>query len=458
MSQSDAVLRAMQCIGDIRDEVLCAIDTMEAWAVDKAALVARSSAYAGKLKLVAEALPAGHKKQNTLAKKVLLHSLDARVCAVLRAMSADGKNVTPSNVMARAMNLSVWKPLPEPLRVAWKKKDKGGYRPIVVSGLMRRAQCLMVRDMLLVMDIDSSIDGTKKGGGGEKRLIANVCKDIENGTNWWWTPDIKNCFGSIRPGHFGWLPIDRRLIRNVMFLPKCAKVELAKTSPEEFGLILESLGVDIHASSLSLDASISVMHSLSVQVVRRGLLQGSVLSPLLARAIIARTVNAGLPDTEISRYSHSDDLVIGASTKHKIIAAKQGVTQQFSSLLAGSIELHEAFPINANSRRLNVLGYRLEPGNGHGENYVHVKPWSKRTERFKIKLARKLEKVEPDADLFAIAEGYRLHWFNSQSAWTKVPQHSDSVSASITMSYVSDFIDGVPMGTWQANQPILKAV
>jgi hypothetical protein len=457
MSQSDALARAMQCIGHIRDEALCAIDTMEVAAVDKAALIARINAYAAKLQLVGEATPAGHKKQNTLA-KVLLHSLDARVCAVLRAMSAGSKNITPSNVLARAMNLSVWKPLPEPVRVVWRKKDKGGYRPIVVLGLMRRAQCLMVRDMLLMMDIDSSIDCTKKGGGGEKRLIANICKDIENETNWWWTPDVKNCFGSIRPGHFGWLPIDRRLIKNVMFLPKCAKVEVVKTAPEEIGLILQSLGVDIHASSFSQDATISALHSLSAQVVRRGLLQGSVLSPLLARAIIARTVIAALPDPEISRYSHSDDLVIGASTKHKIIAAKQAVTKQFSSLLAGPIELHETSPIHGASRRVVVLGYRLEPGNGYGANYVHVKPWLKRTERFKTKLAIKLEKVGPGADVFARAEGYRVHWFNSQPAWTKVPQLSDSVSASITMSYVSDFMDGVPMGTWQVNKPILKSV
>jgi hypothetical protein len=211
MSQSDALARATRCMDDIRDETLRAVHTMEAGAANKAALIARINDYTAKLKLVAEALPAGHKKQNTLAKKVLLHSLDARVCAVLRAMSADGKNVTPSNVMASAMNLSVWKPLPEPVRVVWTKKDKGGYRPIVISGPMRRAQCLMVRDMLLMMDIDSLIDCTKKGGGGEKRLITNVCKDIENETNWWWTPDVKNCFGSIRPGHFRWLPIDRRL-------------------------------------------------------------------------------------------------------------------------------------------------------------------------------------------------------------------------------------------------------
>jgi len=144
MSRSDAVARAMRCIDDIRDEALSAVDTMEAGPVDKAALVARINAYRAKLQLVAEALPAGYKKQNTLAKKLLLRSLDARVCAVLRAISADGKNVTPSNVMARAMNLSVWKPLPEPVRVVWKKKDKGGYRPIVISGLIRRAQSLMV--------------------------------------------------------------------------------------------------------------------------------------------------------------------------------------------------------------------------------------------------------------------------------------------------------------------------
>jgi hypothetical protein len=220
MSQCDTLTRATRCIRDIRDESLRAVAALQAEAVDKTALAAQIKIYAAKLKLVAEAHPSGYKKQNTVAKKLLLHSLDARVCAVLRAMSGSGKLATPSDVLAGATKLSVWKPLPEPVRVVWKKKDNGGFRPIVISGPMRRAQCLMVQDMLLMMDIDSLIDCTKKGGGGEKRLIANVCKDIENETNWWWTPDIKNCFGSIRPGHFRWLPIDRRLITNVMFLPK----------------------------------------------------------------------------------------------------------------------------------------------------------------------------------------------------------------------------------------------
>lgn len=458
MSQSDALARAMRCMNDIRDEAFSAVHTMEAGAANKAALIARINTYTAKLQLVAEALPAGHKKQNTLAKKLLLHSLDARVCAVLRAMLGSGEDIALSKVLDRAMKLSVWKPLPEPVQVVWGKKDKGGFRPLVISGPMRRAQSLMVRDVLLMMDIDSSIDCTKKGGGGEKRLISNVCKDIENEINWWWTPDVKNCFGSIRPGHFRWLPIDRRLITNVMFLPKCAKVKVVKTTPEEVGLILQSLGVDTQASPFSLDASILVLHYLSVQVVRRGLLQGSVLSPLLARAIIARTVNAALPDPEISRYSYSDDLAIGASTKHKIIAAKQAVTKQFLSLLAGPIELHETSPIKASSRQVVVLGYRLEPGNGYGLNYVHVKPWVKRTTAFKRNLGQKLIAAAAGAELFSMAEEYRIRWFNSQLAWTKVPQLSDSVSASITTSYVADFMVGVPMGAWQVKKAILKAV
>ena len=307
MSQSDALTRAMRCLDDIREEAHTAVQTMEAGAA-KAALIARIKTYTARLQSVAEALLAGHKKQNTLAKKLLLNSLDACVCAVLRAMLSSGDEIASSKVLDRATKLSVWEQLPEPVRVLWRKKDKGGFRPIVISGPMRTAQSLMVRDMLLMMDIDSSIDCTKKGGGGEKRLITNVCKDIENETNWWWTPDIKNCFGSIRPGHFRWLPIDRRLITNVMFFPKCAKVNVGKTTPEEIGLILQSQGAYTHAATFSLDASISALHSLSVQVVRRGLLQGSVLSPLRARAIIARTVNAALPRPEISRYSYSDDL------------------------------------------------------------------------------------------------------------------------------------------------------
>ena len=138
--------------------------------------------------------------------------------------------------------------------------------------------------MLSMMGIDSQIDFNKKGAGGEKQLVKNVCNDIEEGINWWWMPDIKKCFTGIRPSHFGWLPIDRRLLKNVMFLPKCAKIVVKKHKTP--GLVLQSLG---HShSGFSVNDSYMALESLSVQIVRQGLHQGSVLSPLLARAVMSR--------------------------------------------------------------------------------------------------------------------------------------------------------------------------
>src|SRR5260370_30836013 len=94
---------------------------------------------------------------------------------------------------------------------------------------MRAGEWLIGRDMVSLMGIDSDLDFARRGAGGERALLKKVCDLYVDGYEWWWTPDIKSCFASIRPGHFGWLPIDRRLLMNVMFIPKCAEIEEVKT-------------------------------------------------------------------------------------------------------------------------------------------------------------------------------------------------------------------------------------
>ena len=408
-------------------------------------MLAGADAYVGKLKKIAQAKPWGMKKQFKIAKDLLLHSYNARFNAVLRAAGA----VSFDELHALAHELSVWEPVAEAVIVHWvSKAPKQGYRPIVVSGRMRTAQALMLRDVLSAMDIDSKLDFSRKGGGGEKGLIKAICKDIEHEYHWWWTPDIKDCFGSINPRHLGWLPIDRRLIRNIAYLPRCAKIVVPPHEDAE--AILQYLYAKY--PGLSEDGSIS-LHALTVQVVRRGLLQGSVLSPLLARAVIYR--EAALSHKELKCYSYSDDVSIGAHTKGECRAAKHALTDHLSSLPAGPIELHDVPIKNASTQRIVVLGYSLEAGKGHGDNHVHVKPWRKRTDKSKHNLYRKLHAAPPGADLFQIGENYRLQWFGAMGAWTKVPLLSDEASRSITASYVSDFIDGIPMGTWLLNKPKL---
>lgn len=132
------------------------------------------------------------------------------------------------------------------------------------------------------------------------------------------------------------------------------------------------------------------------------------------------------------------------------------MTDHLSSLPAGPIELHDAPIKNAITQRIVVLGYSLEADKGYGDNYVHVKPWIKRTEKFKRNLSMRLKAALPEANPFEIAEKYRRQRAGAQPAWTKVPELSDEVSRAITMSYVMDFLDGIPMGVWKLNKPKYK--
>ena len=83
---------------------------------------------------------------------------------------------------------------------------------------------------------------------------------------------------------------------------------------------------------------------------------------------------------------------------------------------------------------------------------MHVKPWIKRTEKFKRNLWSRLKAAPPEADRFQIAEKYRQQWAGAQGAWTKVPVYSDEVSQTITMTYVADFLKCVPMGILKLNK------
>ena len=100
----------------------------------------------------------------------------------------------------------------------------------------------------------------------------------------------------------------------------------------------------------------------------------------------------------------------------------------------------------------------MEPGNGHGEHYVHVKPGPKRIERFKRRLAETLTKAKPGVDRFAVGNDYWRKWFNSQQAWTKVPFWSEDLSSFLTFIYIQDFNQDLPMGVWKVNKPMSKSI
>jgi Reverse transcriptase (RNA-dependent DNA polymerase) len=394
---------------------------------------------------VVQTAAGGLKKRIAYATAKLLDAPEARIAAMVRSIVRSKKPCVPSEVLKKASAFSVWVPLTESVRVHWRPKAGGKFRPICVFGPLRRAQSFMVRDMLMIAGVNPSTNFAKKGSGGERGLVKKVCTLIDEGKDWWWTPDIKSAFPSILPGHFRWLAMDRRLLLNVAFLPKCAKIEMKL--PKD----IKAFTAYLKAAYPDLLADVSSFIDIAKLVVRRGLTQGSVLSPLLAGAFIARVWSQNVNVHEAVMLSWHDDLFVGTETKAQLKLVKEQVTQAMASLSAGPIEFHKSRMLAANSGKVTVLGYVLQLGRGHvhykdGSRSIHVKPGAKRIGRFKGRLAEKLANELGFDARRKVAEIYTAQWFNSQTAWTKVPGFSQMNAENCGLTYLVEFEHGQPMG------------
>lgn len=159
---------------------------------------------------------------------VYLEAFTTRICATVRAFAKTRRRGTLQDIYKFAEELDVGEPLWEPVRVKLLPKSKGGYRTITRDGPRRMAQRFIVRDLLTAVGVDNEFDYCRRGAGGEKAMIRDVSEWIEEGYRHWQTADVVNCFASLKPAHLGWLPLPMELIRNVVFLPRCAKMKIVK--------------------------------------------------------------------------------------------------------------------------------------------------------------------------------------------------------------------------------------
>jgi hypothetical protein len=145
-------------------------------------------------------------KQRSMAEGLIFNAFAAKVCAVVRALDQRGEIPDRQHIIKLARGLDIRGPLTEPVRAWWEPKNSG-FRLICSDGPRRMAQRLLLRDALLLMGVESEVDVTRKEGGGERAFVKIIVEAMGEGYEWWSTPDVKECFPSLRPGHFGWLPI-----------------------------------------------------------------------------------------------------------------------------------------------------------------------------------------------------------------------------------------------------------
>jgi hypothetical protein len=366
-----------------------------------------------------------------------LEAVATRVCATVRAFAKTRRLTSLSDIEKFARRLSIWEVLSEPVRVKLLAKPKGGHRVITRDGARRMAQRFILRDLLTAAGVDSDCDYARPGAGGEKKMIEEVCQRIMAGYRHWQTADIKECFASLKPGHLNWLPLPKKLIRNVVFLPRCAHVGIAPSpgaaSPGG------PVGQGVVPGGISSPYTVAIQSA--TERVRRELPQGSVLSPLVARAFVGRELRAVLGPQEVARCSFVDDLIIGARNHPTVARAIGDLGRRLSEHPAGPISLHIDPPTSTSQGRVKVFGYVLQPGRGYGSNPIHVCPDRERFERFHKRLYErwKAEDQPNDADALEAFILDRLgFWMPSQQAWTVVPAYSLNLALTRAFLYVCE--------------------
>lgn len=390
------------------------------------------------------------KKGPALIEKAALHSFDAHICALVRAAHRAGLTTkTFAELRALALAARAGNAAEEAVSAYWTSKDGGGFRLIVRPGLLRNTRCLLFRDVLTFLGFDNPFDFCRPGAGGEKAFIAAVSAAICSDKPWVATADHRKCFASMRPTHYyKWVPLNQQLLAEEVFISEKAKVEveLPGNAAKLWTFLQAEYGAVV---STSIKQSII---SLTAQMVRQGLPEGSLLSPLLARSFIGREIQAMLGSMGVAVFTFVDDLAICACAQPTAAAAMQALAVRLKSHPAGPIELHSGCVKNANTWMIKgpveVLKYLLQPGKGFGGNPVHVMPGPRRIAKFKKNLKKRLDEAKSEGeDPLKAGLRYWRQWYNSQQAWTKVPGHTELLSENIAMSYIDDYVHGIPMGS-----------
>jgi hypothetical protein len=300
------------------------------------------------------------------------------------------------------------------------------------------AQQFIVRDLLTAVGLGNEFDYARRGAGGEKAMIRDVCQQTEAGYRHWQTADIESCFASLKPGHLGWLPVPKTLLRSVVFQPSCTRVRFAVRGGG-LGHLMSQARSDNPSGQPSIN-SVEVLRSMGDRV-RRELPQGSVLSPLVARAFVGRELRAVLGNTKVARYAFVDNLTLGARSRPEVEEAFDALRRRLSGHPAGPIYLHVDRPSCTSQGRIQVFGYVLKPGRGAGDNFVHVCPGRERFDRFHKKLyARWKAEGKPleFEELDAFVRSRLAAWMPSQQAWTVVPVYSEDLASTVAFIYVCD--------------------
>lgn len=391
-------------------------------------LLRLAKSYGNQLHSLQKAYASGRRDATARARKRVLNDFSSKFIAIIRGADRFEGYLPFSVIEDRANQLHLGKSFHETI-VVWPVRSKPGkLRLVGSSGGRRRAQQLIVRDILLATIGDSECDRTVAGTGGEVRLFEDIKEAISDGYGHWVSLDILDFFLSLKPGHLAGFPLSKWIIENLVFLPSGTPIKFADPS---YGVQISEYTIltgDDDDLPYGYPYTMGAIRS-KFSMVRQGLIQGDVCAPQIARTFLGRELQRLLGKWDVAYVSHLDDMLIGARTHAELKASLQALTHRLRCHPAGPLELHD-HQIRSIADGTYFLGYRI---GYNSEGQLHVRPDVTRFSRFRERLfARLKESIAYERDeLVAVGSVYAERWFASQGAWTKSDESFDYVMAEV---------------------------
>ncbi|QFI67972.1 hypothetical protein [Sinorhizobium alkalisoli] len=383
-----------------------------------AQLHAAVRSYRKQLRALHNAVQSGKPRQVSEAKKRIFDSFAAKLIATVRATQDNKIHLSYAQLEKRANNLSLHQVFHETLTIFPDPKcgKPGEWRPLGRPGQYRRAQQLILCDVLLVMIGDSPCDSTVADAGGEIGLFETLNSAIAEGFVYWTSLDLRNFFPSLKPGHLAGFPLSQWIMENIVFLPPETPIKFIDTT---YGLELTEETVlkgDANDLPKTYPYSMDDIRS-KLKMVRQGLIQGDVCAPQIARTFLGRELQRVLGKRDAAFGSHIDDMLLGACTQPEAKTSLKALIQHLKCHPAGPLELHE-HEIRHINDDICYLGYRISLDKNGA---MRVRPAMKRFDRFRHRLGDKFENSDAftKQELLDTGLEYARQWFRSQRAWTK---------------------------------------
>lgn len=383
-----------------------------------AELRAALRSYRKQLRALHNAVQSGKPKQVSEAKERILDGFAGRLIATVRATQDNKAHLSYAQLEKRANELSLDKSFHETLTIFPDPKcgKPGEWRPLGRPGQYRRAQQLILCDVLLVIIGDSPCDSTVADAGGENRLFESLNSAIAEDFVYWTSLDLRNFFPSLKPGHLAGFPLSQWIMENLVFLPPETPIKFIDT---KYGLELSEETVlkgDANDLPKTYPYSMDDIRS-KLKMVRQGLIQGDVCAPQIARTFLGRELQRMLGKRDAVCGSHMDDILLGARTLPEAKTSLKALTYRLKCHPAGPLELHE-HEIRHISEDIYYLGYRVSLDKNGA---MRVRPAMKRFDRFRRRLWDKFENSDAFTKqaLLGVGLNYARYWFRSQRPWTK---------------------------------------